>query len=326
LGEGSSFYVQIRSKQLSVTSFELPIITEQNKLNTQNKPIEIKKKQQETANGQQENTILLVEDNIDLRAYIKTLLTPYYNVITAENGQEALERLTVDDRRLTADNNRQAKRPSTVYRPPSLIISDVMMPVMDGFEFLEKVKAHPQWRQIPFIMLTARAEIQTKLKALRIGVDDYLLKPFEEEELLVRIENLLNNYELREEYRQSDISNKNANDTPANISDRDAAWLRKLEDTVKKEMNNSLFGNDYLAEQLNINRNTLYHKIKSLTGLTPNQYVRTIRLRVAKELLESGQIKTLTEITTKVGFQKNDYFSKIFKKEFGKSPMTYIKY
>jgi YesN/AraC family two-component response regulator len=201
-----------------------------------------------------------------------------------------------------------------------------MMPVMDGFEFLEKVKAHPQWRQIPFIMLTARAEIQTKLKALRIGVDDYLLKPFEEEELLVRIENLLNNYELREEYRQSDISNKNANDTPANISDRDAAWLRKLEDTVKKEMNNSLFGNDYLAEQLNINRNTLYHKIKSLTGLTPNQYVRTIRLRVAKELLESGQIKTLTEITTKVGFQKNDYFSKIFKKEFGKSPMTYIKY
>ena len=255
-----------------------------------------------------QHTILLVEDNHDMSEYIKFILSPYYNVITTENGKEALEKLT----------NHQS--PITNH----LILSDVMMPIMDGFEFLEHVKANEQWRLIPFIMLTARADMKDKIKALRIGVDDYLLKPFKEEELLVRIENLLNNAEERKAFSQVVTDVEDAAEEENTLSAKEHEWLEKVEELVLQYLRDNRFSVDFLAELLNINRKTLYQKIKLLTGLTPNQYIRAIRLQYAKEQLEQGKYTSVKAAANDVGFARPDYFSKLYVKEFGKAPLEYL--
>jgi DNA-binding response OmpR family regulator len=183
-----------------------------------------------------------------------------------------------------------------------MILSDIMMPVMDGFEFLEKVKANDKWRGLPFIMLTARAEMQTRLNALRIGIDDYLLKPFDEEELLVRVKNLIANYKERKIFVEEEALDESTASVEPIISAADQQWLIQTESLILKEVNNPIFSNDYLADLLLINRNTLYEKLKSLTGLTPTRYIRVIRLQKAKILLEQG--KTIKEVSYEVGFQK----------------------
>jgi signal transduction histidine kinase/CheY-like chemotaxis protein len=347
---GSTFFFQFPKKevlgmlsteqQLLIQQEETTIIrdTNQNKTTTE---IE-----QSISDDESLTTILLVEDNPDLRDYISLILSPYYKVITAGNGAEGLERLTdaspacqgrtgrLDGGRTLVprltektENNHQAKPPSSdegtsVHRPPSLIISDVMMPIMDGFEFLEKVKADEQWSSLPFIMLTARAEIQTKLKALRIGVDDYLLKPFDEEELLVRIANLLANYDERQAFAQTETLDETAVILTPSISDDDQKWLITIENIILEKMNDSIFSIDYLSDVVYMNRKTFYKKLKQLTGLTPIKYIRLIRLQKAKSLLEQG--KSVKEAALQVGFQKAGYFSTLFKKEFGKSPSEYF--
>jgi signal transduction histidine kinase/DNA-binding response OmpR family regulator len=292
---GSTFYLQFPKKEVvkMITTEEQLIINDETKVITapillsENAPTEFK-----------DETILIVEDNHDLREYLSYILSPYYNIITAENGQEGLEKL-----------------PTAHCQ---LILSDVMMPIMDGFEFLEKVKAHDKWRGLPFIMLTARAETYTRLNALRIGVDDYLLKPFDEEELFVRVKNLLGNYRERKIFIEEEALDESIASIEPIVSAADQQWLEQTEKLILKEMNNPIFSNDYLAELLSINRNVLYEKIKSLTGLTPTKYIRVIRLQKAKNLLAQG--KTIKEVSYEVGFQKPEYFSKMFKKQFGKLP------
>ena len=192
---------------------------------------------------------------------------------------------------------------------------------MDGYQLLSKLKSTTEFKNIPVIMLTARADIQDKLKALRIGVDDYLLKPFDEEELLTRIENLLANYEERKVFNQIENTTEEISDTNISISKEDEEWLEKLEKLVIETMMNTSFSNEYLAQQLFISRKTLSRNIKKMTGLTPNKYIRTIRLQKAKQLLEQGH--SVKETAYKVGFQKSEYFSSLFKKEFGKLPSQY---
>jgi DNA-binding response OmpR family regulator/anti-sigma regulatory factor (Ser/Thr protein kinase) len=265
--------------------------------------------QVETLHGKVSTTntqkILIVEDNYSLRDYLETILTPHYQIETAKNGQVALDIL---------ENNKTSKTPQ-----PDLILSDIIMPVMDGYELLTILKSKADYRNIPVIMLTARADIQDKLKALRIGVDDYILKPFDEEELFVRIENLLANYEERKTFLLSiDTTNP---EVSLLISEDDQKWLEEVETIILKEMNNSIFSNDYLAGILSLHRRVLYHKIKALTGLTPTRYIRIIRLQRAKLLLDQGN--SVKEVAYQVGFQTPEYFSTLFKKEFGKSPSQY---
>ena len=256
---------------------------------------------------QSNKTILIVEDNYSLRDYIQTIIEPHHHTIIAENGQVAFDLLSQNQ----TDHKKQ----------PDLILSDIMMPEMDGYQLLEHLKSTDYFRNIPVIMLTARADIQDKLKALRIGVDDYLLKPFDEEELLTRIENLLANYEERKAFVQTENTEETNISNEPTISEEDQKWLENVENLILKEMNNSIFSVDYIAELLFISPRTLYRKIKSLTGLTPSKYIRTIRLQQAKILLEKG--KSVKKTAYEVGFQKVDYFSKLFKKEFGKSPSEY---
>ena len=320
---GSTFFFQFPKKEvLGMLSTEKQLLIHQEETaitsnTTQNDTTTKTKKL--ISNDETQTTILLVEDNPDLRDYVSLILSPYYNVITAENGKEGLLQLGIKNYKLGMS---EPSIPNSTFLIPNLIISDVMMPIMDGFEFLEKVKANPKWSSLPFIMLTARAEIQTKLKALRIGVDDYLLKPFEEEELLVRIANLLANYEERQAFAQTETVDETAPLPMPTISVADQEWLATVESLVLKEMNDSLFSIDYISELLQTSRRTFYKKIKQSTGLTPTKYIRTIRLQKAKSLLEQG--KTVKETADEVGFQKVDYFSTLFKKEFGKSPSQYM--
>jgi signal transduction histidine kinase/DNA-binding response OmpR family regulator/ligand-binding sensor domain-containing protein len=270
-------------------------------------------------NNKNNPTILLVEDNAELRQYIQTILANNYHVVTAENGKIALEWL---------------EKPSTACpensvdnHQPSVIISDIMMPIMDGFELLETLKLSKKWRHIPVIMLTARSNMKAKLKALRIGVDDYMLKPFDEEELLTRIENLLERYEERQ--LAANINEKlpkitNEKSTIA-ISENDTKWLEQLEFDIQSEINNTQFSIYNLAIELNLSERQFQRKVKKLTGLTPNKYLREIKLQAAREILEASEIQTVNEVAYAVGFDTPKYFSKIYEQRFGKRPIEYLK-
>lgn len=247
-------------------------------------------------------TILVAEDNHTLRQYLETILSTRYNVLTAENGKAAFQILTQEKTK------------------PQLIISDIMMPIMDGFQLLNTVKKDEALSHLPMIMLTARADIQDKLKALRIGVDDYLIKPFEEEELIVRIENLLRNY--RE--RKSEILQETEKSKTPIISREDQKWLEELEKTLIKELSNSQYSMPQLADDLAISERQLRRRIKKLIGLTPAQYFKEIRLHQAREHLENKKFKTIAQTAAANGFHDVGTFSKNFFKHFGKKPSEYI--
>ena len=300
LGVGSQFYISLPRKEVlgmvEQSILEEALIVKQSlKMPVNTTPFTQK-------------TLLIVEDNHSLRDYLTTILSPHFHIQTASNGQVALNALS---------NNQKEKEGL-----PDLIISDIMMPVMDGYQLLTTLKSTAAFKNIPIIMLTARADIQDKLKALRIGVDDYLLKPFDEEELLTRIENLLANYDERKTYLQIEETSEEKDTSKPSISEEDQQWLEKLEKLVLENMTNSDLSNDYLSELLFISRKTLYRNIKRMTGLTPNKYIRTIRLQKAKQLLEQGNTVKVTAY--KVGFQSTEYFSNLFKKEFGKLPSKHL--
>ncbi|MFK8006007.1 MAG: ATP-binding protein [Saprospiraceae bacterium] len=266
-----------------------------------------------------QSTILIVEDNHSLRQYLETILSNDFNVLTAVNGQVAMDVLTNAKKALTDDEGKQLM--------PQLILSDIMMPIMDGFQLLETVKAKEDLSHLPMVMLTARADIKDKLKALRIGVDDYLLKPFEEDELLVRIHNLLKNYQQRiqavEDLSDKKEETKEAPPTPI-ISRADQKWLDKLEKILRKELSNSQYSMSNLAHDLDLSERQLRRRIKQLIGITPAQYLKETRLHQARELLENKKYKTIAKTASAVGFQDVRTFSRNFSAHFGKKPSGYI--
>ncbi len=267
--------------------------------------------------------ILLVEDNPSLRDYVKLILSDKYQVETAENGQEALEVLT------------NPKHQNTQTPKHNLIISDIMMPVMDGFQLLEKLKSDERWRQIPVVMLTARADAADKLKALRIGVDDYMLKPFDEEELLARVANLLKNASGRatDDGPVAEASEPNARfvnfskvdkSTTLRPSAEELDWLAELEKTVEREVGKPTLNADALAETMLMSRTKFFQQVKRLTGITVNEYILEVRFRRARTMLENRQVVSVKSAAGAVGFRDVEYFSKQFRGRFGKAPSEYL--
>ena len=249
-------------------------------------------------------TILLVEDNTDMQNYLQHILTPNFNIHIANHGQEALDYL----------ENHQ----------PHLIISDVMMPIMNGYRFLENCKNHSEWAAIPFIMLTAVSSTSEKMKFLRLGIDDYLTKPFADEELIARIDNLLENSTQRKEY-QIKISKKNiATEIETGLTKENQLWLEQVENIIKANYQRFDFSVDMLAYDLSLSRSQTHRKIKTLTGLTPKEYTNNIRFEMARQLLTNNPSMTIKAIALNVGFKDEKYFSRIFKKHFGKNPSDYL--
>ncbi|MEM9820593.1 MAG: response regulator [Bacteroidota bacterium] len=312
LGHGSTFYFQFpkkRAKQEAVTpvhaltehhSFEEKTISSPSKIQASHTPV---------SQNSDRAQILIVEDNADLRAYMKTFLKDQFEVTTVENGQVAWEWLM--DKSTTAF--------------PDLIISDLMMPVMDGFELLDKIKGSDVFRHLPIILLTARADIKVKLRALRVGVDDYLTKPFVEEELLARIVNLLRYKDARMVLAKESASNgENGTGTETvRMAAKDIQWLAEVEQVFTKKIGDRQFSMDWVALQLNLSLRQFRRRLKSLTGLSPNQYLREMRLQIAKSLLLEGKYATIKETSYAVGFLDTNYFSKLFRQRFGVLPSRY---
>lgn len=246
-------------------------------------------------------TLLVVEDNPEMQTFLSAILSADYQVLVAGNGKLALENL--------ADSS-----PAV-----DMVISDVMMPEMDGFELLNTLKSEEEFLHLPVIMLTARADMRDKLQALNKGVDDYMTKPFDEEELKIRVKNLLEN----RQQRQAAKTSKSNAESPK-IRKADLAWLKNVEQILKRELANSNYTLLSLAAEIAVSKSQLHRKIKLLTGLTPNKYYREIKLNYAKELLEDRTHLTVAEVSYAVGFEDPQYFSKIYAERFGKKPSAYF--
>ena len=253
-----------------------------------------------TANGLKKPTVLVVEDNAELQQYIQLVLKEHYNVSLAENGRAALDKIKANGQ-------------------PDLIISDLMMPVMDGYQFLEKLKGNPSTQQLPVIMLTARAEKDDRLKALRIGVDDYLTKPFDEEELIVRIGNLLVNQSFRQEAVMEELAEK-GEPVKVGISEMDREWLDSFEKYLTQNLSNNNLTIIQLADEFAMSMSTLLRQLKRLTGLTPQKYLVEMRLEKARQLLVEGRFGSISRVAREVGYNDVRNFSKSFKSRFGKKP------
>lgn len=246
-------------------------------------------------------TILVVEDNKEMQYFIGQEVNSIYNVVVADNGQEALAVLE--------------------EYGIQLIISDIMMPLMDGFTLLKKVKTNLEFSHIPVILLTARNTVQSRLEGLELGADAYMDKPFSMDLLLAQIVNLLNNRNsIRSYYFNSPIVHMKS----MAYTKADENFLDKLNDIINLHINNVELDVDMIAGQMNLSRPTLYRKINALSNLTPNDLIKLTRLKKAAELILQGNMK-IYEISEAVGFNSQSYFSRAFSKQFNMSPSQYAK-
>ena len=192
-----------------------------------------------------------------------------------------------------------------------------MMPVMDGHQLLERLKSDDATRHIPVIMLTARADARDQLLALRIGVDDYLHKPFDKEELPARIENLLRNQAARQQAVAGEVEPEAAH---PRMSAPDREWLETFEGYIKKHCANDTLSVSGLAHEFAMSESTLLRQLKRLTGFSPQQYVQEMRLDAARQVLESNQYNSIQQVADKVGYADARAFARRFKARFGKLP------
>jgi DNA-binding response OmpR family regulator len=249
-------------------------------------------------------TVLIVDDNADIRTYLRTILQGRYRLLEAKDGKLGLE----------------------VAREyvPDLIVSDVMMPVMNGLEFCQQVKGDVISSHIPVILLTARALSQHQIEGYQSGADAYITKPFSQELLLVRIDNLLHSrHQLRDLWSSRSIEAENKpeetapNDTKENQIEN--AFIARFKKVVEEQMGNNNISVEDLAARMGLSRVQLYRKVKALTGNTPIDLLRKARLAQAQKLLQQSSL-SVSEIAYQVGFASPSYFSKCYKDEFGIVP------
>lgn len=241
--------------------------------------------------------ILIVEDNNDLQNFLKYSLQSHYNITVAGDGVEAWDLIQI--------------------RLPDLIISDIMMPNMDGFELCRLMKSTYETSHIPVVLLTALTEKAQHLQGLGLGADDYLTKPFDMALLTQRIQSVIQNRKIVREKALKLIYKKN--EEPILSNELNDKFVKKAVEVVWANIDNPEFGKDMFASAMNVSSSLLYKKIKSFTDQSPVDFIKSIRLNYALELLQSAKY-TVTEVSTLCGFSSIKYFSAAFKKYFGKSP------
>lgn len=247
-------------------------------------------------------TILVVEDNKELRKYIVSGLSRYYNVIEASNGSEG--------------------RLQALANAPSLIISDVMMPVMDGLQMCEELKNDSRTSHIPIILLTARQMVIQMKEGLELGADDYITKPFNMQSLILKVGNIIASREkLKVLYGQTVAVENLGLEINASLSDE--KFLQQLNAHIDQYISDSDLNADSLCKIVGMSRATLYRKVVAATGLSPARYIQTVRLNMAAKMLENSEM-SVTDIAIATGFSSIVHFSSSFKKKYGISPTQYI--
>lgn len=244
-----------------------------------------------------EMKVLIVEDNEDLLNFMKTTLSSDFKVFTAIDGEKAWEFIS--------------------KHIPDLVVSDIMMPNMDGFELCKIMKSTYETSHIPIILLTALSEITNQLHGLGLGADDYLTKPFDMNLLIQRIKSIIRNREVvREKALKLIKGESNEHILTNELNDK---FVKKMLQVAKTNIPNAEFDKEEFASEMNVSSSLLYKKVKSLTDQSPTDFIKTIRLNHAVELLQSGKYN-VTEVSELCGFASLGYFSTVFSKHFGKSP------
>lgn len=242
--------------------------------------------------------VLLVEDNPDMRSYVSELLVNQkIQVLEAENGMEAKKILALTK--------------------PDLIISDIMMSGMDGFEFAEYIRSVPEFRFIPLIVLSALSGEDERIQAFDIGVSDYLIKPFNARELKARVANLLKLKFEREQARQE------FHEKAEEISEN-ALLVKKLKAFVMEHVSESNISVEELCSVVNLSRSQLYRNLKAVTGFTPAEFVKEVKLRYARHVLENKKPRTISEAAYAAGFSTPSYFTKLYRERFGQHPRDHL--
>ena len=242
--------------------------------------------------------LLIIEDNYDLRKYMMDTLGDFYKIIEASDGKEGLQR--------------------SFKEIPELIISDIMMPKIDGMKLCQTLKSDMRTSHIPIILLTAKTSLEDKIKGLQIGADDYITKPFETQELKARIKNLLEQRKrIHEHFKKFGIIIEEERMTSI-----DQRLLKQTITLINDNLSNSSFNVERLARELAVSRSLLHKKLVLLLGEPPRELIKRIRLNKAAKLIEQ-RYGNITEISFEVGFDNPSYFAKCFQKQFGFNPSKY---
>ena len=291
-GNGSEFIVQIPIKEQNEEAIKerielFPNTTGQNQdVNRKSKKI----KQQ---------CILIVEDNKDLRDYISFLFNEQYKILQTSNGKDGIE--------------------TALSENPDIIISDVMMPGINGFELTHKIKSNIATSHIPVLLLTAKNQGKDKIEGFESGADDYIVKPFNEKELILKVANI-----IQTRQKQKEVFKKKITVIPREVefNSLDEQFILKISEIIEKNLSNAEFTVEQLCENMSMSRRSLYRKLKSLTDMNPSSFIRTYRLKKASQLISSKKV-SVSEAAFQTGFENLSYFSKCFKEEFNKLPSEY---
>jgi ligand-binding sensor domain-containing protein/signal transduction histidine kinase/DNA-binding response OmpR family regulator len=293
-------YLDILPGRKNIFILELPL-TQDSAITIREENVE---QETEAATGEEspfktKPTVLIVEDDREMRHFLYNRLKPVYNVIKASNGKIALECLQKEN--------------------VDIVVTDVMMPEIDGLQLCAEIKSNVDSSHIPVIMLTAKADIKSRIEGLDTGADAYVEKPFSMEHLLAQISNIFTN---RDKVKQAFINSPAQNIGSIALTNADEIFLSKITGIIDKNLADVNFNVDLLAEELNMSRSSLHRKIKGISELAPNDFIQLVRLKKAAELLQEGSYR-INEICFLVGFASSSYFSKRFKKQFGVSPKEY---
>ncbi|MFZ4475030.1 MAG: ATP-binding protein, partial [Saprospiraceae bacterium] len=293
VGVGSTFFVKLPVTNNSI--FEEKAVEISKTLPANRPPAALS-----TNTEPDRHTILIIEDNPDVVEYLNACLKDKYNLDFAYNGQAGIEK--------------------ALENVPDLIVSDVMMPFKDGFEVVEALKNDERTSHIPIVLLTAKADVQSRLAGLRKGADAYLSKPFHQEELLVTADNLLETRRKLQIKYQQQILAPMTQAAPA-AAEMEDAFLQKVRAVIDAHYPEEDFALPQLCQKIGMSRSQLFRKMKALTDIAPSDLIRTHRLNKAKALLESGTVN-VSEAAWEVGFKDPSYFSKLYQEEFGEAPST----
>ena len=282
----------------SIFTLSLPM-----NLKTEEEPIEIEEEElsdSELTVPNKKPTLLIVEDNSEFRQYLINELAKWYHLFDAPDGEEG-ERIAI-------------------AKSPDLIVSDIMMPKVDGIELCQRIKTNIGTSHIPVILLTARSSDEAKISGYEAGADSYISKPFSLEILLIRIRKLIEQREKRHESFRRTIE---VNPSKITITSLDELLVQKALECVEANMSNTDYSVAELSADLNMTRMNLYRKFQSITGQTPKEFIRSIRMKRAAQLLQESQL-TIAEISDKVGINTPRYFTKLFKEAFEVTPSQYV--
>lgn len=300
-----TIYLKLGKNHLNDDEFILNV-KEDEKVSTSETNTEIKIPASEIISEQEvkdanKTIILVVEDNADLREMVKEHLQDKYFVLEAENGLVGLK--------------------SAEEHIPDLIISDIMMPEMDGYKLCSKIKTNEKTNHIPVILLTAKASTEDKLEGLETGADDYLIKPFNEDELKIRVRNLI---AIRRQMREKYQSHMLLKPADVVVPSSQKLFVDKLVSLIEKNINNEEFSVEILSEEIGMSRTQLHRKVKALTNQSASEFIRNFRLQKAAELLKQDA-GNIAEISYQVGFGSQAYFTKVFQEAYKTTPLDYKK-